>query len=241
MGKKLLFFALLFLGCSSSYKTVYFKSENSRECVICLHGLRSSSHVWKKLQKQLVVEGYNVLLINYPSSKFPIEKLAEEALVPAISRCRKKQNEKIHIVAHSLGSILARYYLQENDVAELGRVVMVSPPNNGSELVEKFHYVPGFRFINSPAGMQLGTDENGLIKSLEIPDYEFAVLTGSRSINWIESCFIPANDDGRVSIQSAKLKNMKEFKVIKTNHHFIPYKKETIQSIINFIKHGTFD
>lgn len=241
MAKKLFSLSLKIPGCSNSYRYKYFKSENARECVVCLHGLRSSSHVWKKLQKLLAAKGYNVLLVNYPSSKFPVEKLAKEAVGSAIFQCRKEKNKKIHFVAHSLGSVLVRYYLQENNLPELGRVVMLSPPNNGSELVDRFFNVPIFRSINGPAGMQLGADERGFVKNLEIPDYEFAVLAGSRSINWIESCFIPGRDDGRVSVESAKLENMRDFKIIKTNHHFIPFKKETIGLTVNFIKHGTFD
>jgi len=62
-------------------------------------------------------------------------------------------------VTHSLGGILVRQYLSTHTIKNLNRVVMLGPPNGGSEVVDKLANVPGFQFINGDAGMQLGTGE----------------------------------------------------------------------------------
>jgi triacylglycerol esterase/lipase EstA (alpha/beta hydrolase family) len=72
--------------------------------------------------------------------------LAEKAVTPAIKECQGETN--INFVTHSLGGILVRQYLSVHDIPNLKYVVMLGPPNKGSEIVDKLHNVPGFHFIN---------------------------------------------------------------------------------------------
>ncbi len=192
------------------------------------------------MEKALLAEGFNVCRVDYPSTKYSIEALADTALTEAVRQCRAAGGDTLCFVGHSLGSILIRYFLQQNDVESLGKVVMISPPNHGSELVNKLAWSKPFRKFNGPGGMQLGAGEYDFIQTLELPDYNFAVIMSARSINPFESMLIPGKDDGRVSIESAKLDGMRDFVLVNSNHHVVMKKDETIKQVISYLKTGQF-
>ncbi|MBN1515858.1 alpha/beta fold hydrolase [Candidatus Sumerlaeota bacterium] len=211
------------------------------EYVILLHGLARSKSTMKKMAKQLQREGYGVLNIQYPSRKKTVQELSAENLPDAIAACRDQGAKKIHFVTHSMGGILVRYYLHDHNVPELGRVVMLSPPNQGSELVDKLGWIFLFHWINGPAGQQLGTHADDLPQQLGPADFELGVITGDRSINWINSMLIPGKDDGKVSIQRAQLDGMRDFIVIHSSHPFIMKKSKAIRQTIAFLRNGCFE
>jgi len=133
---------------------------SSDEHVILLHGLARSSHSMKKMAKALEKAGYSTINVNYPSRKYTIEQLADNAILKALSAC--PNNVKIHFVTHSMGGILVRQFLSKNMIDNLGHVVMLGPPNKGSQLVDKLGNMLAFKLINGPAGRQLGTDQQSL-------------------------------------------------------------------------------
>ncbi len=140
-----------------------------------------------------------------------------------------------------MGAILVRYYVEHHEVPHLGRVVMLSPPNNGSEVVDKFKDSPIFRWINGPAGQQLGTGADSLPKTLGAPNYEVGIITGDKTINPILSLLIPGKDDGKVSVESAKLRGMKDFLVVHKTHPFIMNDKKVLEQVTAFLKNGAFN
>ena len=140
-----------------------------------------------------------------------------------------------------MGGILVRYYLGLNKMPNLGRVVMLSPPNQGSEVVDKLKDFPLFKWLNGPAGQQLGTDKDSLPNSIGPPDYEVGIITGDRSINPILSLLIPGEDDGKVSVKNAKLKGMKDFLVVHKSHPFIMNDENVLKQVTFFIENGVFD
>jgi hypothetical protein len=194
----------------------------------------------KKLEKSLSLQGYNVINLNYPSTKHPIEFLSEEILSEAIEQCQKRFPPRIHFVTHSLGGIIVRYYLSLHELSNLGRVVMLSPPNQGSELVDHLKKSFIYRKINGPAGQQLGTDKDSLPLNLGPVNFELGVITGKRSFNLLSSMIIPGPDDGSVSVERAKVAGMKDFLVLPHSHTFIVKSKDAIEQVIYFLKHGTF-
>ncbi|MDY6881316.1 MAG: alpha/beta fold hydrolase [Desulfatiglans sp.] len=208
--------------------------------IVLLHGLARSKQSMSRLEARLSAEGFRVLNIDYPSRSKGIQALAEETIKQAILCCRDKGAKKIHFVTHSMGGILVRCYLKQHDLPELGRVVMLSPPNGGSEVVDMFRDWSFFRWVNGPAGEELGTDQNSLPKKLGPVDFELGVITGDRSLNLLLSCIIPGPDDGKVSVRSAKVKGMKDFLVIHTSHPFIMQNLKVIEQTAHFLKQGKF-
>lgn len=123
---------------------------------------------------------------------------------------------------------------------KIGRVVMLSPPNHGSEVVDKLGELALFKFINGPAGLQLGTGHDSVPQSLGAPSFKAGIITGDRTINLILSLLIPGPDDGKVSIESAKLEGMAGFCVVPASHPFIMKDRLAIEQTLVFLARGAF-
>jgi len=122
----------------------------------------------------------------------------------------------------------------------LGRVVMLGPPNKGSEVVDRLKNVPGFKLINGPAGMQLGTQHDSVTNSLGGVDYPVGVIAGSSTVNPILSLMLPKPNDGKVSVESTKLEGMSDHIVVPVSHPFLMKNKDVIRQVKAFLNTGEF-
>ncbi len=210
------------------------------ECVVLLHGLGRVSDSMGELEKKLGPAGYSVANIHYPSRSHPVDVLAEDAVGRGLAQCRSTGAQAIHFITHSLGGILLRYYVREHGIEELGRVVMLGPPNQGSQIVDGLLAVPGFRFIGGPAGVTLGTGEGSIIESLGPVDFDLGVIAGSKNINPLEFLFIPGPSDGIVSVESTKVQGMNAHIVMPVTHTFMMRNNAVIEQAIHYLKTGAF-
>jgi pimeloyl-ACP methyl ester carboxylesterase len=192
----------------------------------------------KALEHRLLVENFIPINLGYPSRDYSIEILAEKSINPALERCPAEQ--EINFVTHSLGGILVRYYLSQHEIPRLNRVVMLGPPNQGSEVVDKLGGVPGFYFINGDAGMQLGTGKLSVPNKLGKANFDVGIVAGSRSINWFLSFLIPGADDGKVSIERTKLIGMNDHIEMPVTHPFMMKNDSVISQVIHYLKNGHF-
>ncbi|MBN1613849.1 MAG: alpha/beta fold hydrolase [Deltaproteobacteria bacterium] len=211
----------------------------NREQVVLLHGLARTSLSMEDLATILAREGYQVWNIDYPSRKYPIPELAK--IVREEVSLKTAGAESIHFITHSLGGIVLRYLQKHDPLPNIGRVVMLSPPNQGSEVVDVLRDTWPFEFINGPAGRQLGTDAKSTPRSLGRVNFETGVITGDRSINWINSLIIPGDDDGKVSVERARVEGMVDFHVVHVSHPFIMKDKNVIANCLHFLREGRFD
>jgi len=212
------------------------------DCVILLHGMARTAGSMNKMEQSLEDRGYAVANIDYPSRDHKIEILAPLAVELGLHECRSMGDFKaLHFVTHSLGGILVRYYLSEHEVGNLGRVVMLGPPNQGSHAADVMQDLPGFDWLNGPAGSQLGKGPDSIPLQLGPANFDLGVIAGDRSIDPITSAVLDNPDDGRVSVEDTKLEGMLDFRVVGTSHAFIMANTEVIGLVASFLDHGSFD
>jgi len=211
------------------------------ECVILLHGLARTSDSMRRLEQVLGEHHYVVANIDYPSREKKIEELAESAVRQGVDRCREKSAAPVNIVTHSLGGILVRQYLKVHELPGLRRVVMLGPPNGGSEVVDELRDIPVFEVFNGPAGSQLGTAPGDMPAQLGPVDFELGVIAGTESINPVLSSFLPDPDDGKVSVENTKVRGMCGFIALPVTHTFMMSDDEVIRQVLHFLENGRFD
>ena len=205
-----------------------------------LHGLARTSHSMARLGERLAADGFATVAVDYPSRHFPIETLAPMAMTPALEACRAGGARTVHAVTHSLGGILVRQYLAGHDVPELGRVVMLAPPNHGSEVADAYRGIFLYRWLNGPAGDQLGTGEDGVPGRLGPTEADVAVIAGTASINPILSLSLPNPDDGKVSVASARLEGMCAMLLVDASHPFVMKDEAVMEEVSAYLRTGRF-
>lgn len=210
------------------------------EHVILVHGLWRSSRSMEPMQEALERAGFAVVNVDYPSREGSIEGLSEEAIGSAIEQCVEAGATKVHFVTHSLGGILVRSYFARHPADIVGRVVMLGPPNQGSEAVDAFEELPMFDEILGPAARELGTDPDSTPNTLGKPPFPVGIIAGDRTFNILQSAIIPGPDDSKVSVERTKLEGMTDHIVVPASHPFIVRNPSAIRETIRFLAEGRF-
>jgi triacylglycerol lipase len=209
------------------------------ETVVLLHGAGRTRNSMGKIARHLAKLGYQIVNIGYPSRRYPVQGLAEY-IAYEIQTSGLTSTEKVHFVTHSLGGIIVRWYLRDNPLRNLGRVVMLAPPNKGIELADQLMDSWISKWIVGPVGEQLGTGETSLPLALGSVSYPVGVIAGNKSFNPIFSARIPGPDDGRIAVERTKIAGMTDFLVMPYCHSLIMFYRPVIEQVEYFLKVGDF-
>jgi pimeloyl-ACP methyl ester carboxylesterase len=206
--------------------------------VILLHGMAQSSLSMGPLAHDLKREGYRVRNIGYPTRPYDVAGLAKRYLQPVVEDLGAQQ--PIHLVTHSLGGILARWYLQDRELPEGSRIVMLAPPNHGSEVADFVRHWPIYRWIMGAVGQQLGTGPDSIVHQLRPITAEVGVIAGNHSLQPWFSWLLPGEDDGTVSVSSTRLQEMRDFLVVDASHTLVMFNGKVRRQVRHFLRHGRF-
>jgi triacylglycerol lipase len=215
------------------------------DTVVLLHGLgRGPASMWP-LAAALRQEGYRVINRSYPSQRGSVPELAECALGPVFGEDSGSAASpgRVHIVTHSLGGILVRRYLLDHGVpASFGRVVMLAPPNQGSEIVDALAGWKLYARVNGPAGLDLGTAPGHAPSRLGPlpPGVEAGVIAGDFSWNPLFSALIPGADDGKVAVARTHVAGETDHLVLPYSHTWLMNRAETRRQVLAFLRGGRF-
>ena len=243
MQKNRLFTFLLLLLALTSHHLARAAMADARneECVIVLHGLGRTEDSMARIEQTLIQRGYRVWNEPYPSREDDIETLAARHIPLGVEFCAEGNAGAIHFVTHSMGGILVRQYLQSKRLKRLGKIVMLAPPNHGSEVVDQLMDAALFQNVMGPAGQQLSTQPHSKPNTLKPIPGTIGVIAGAvTSDPWFSWMFTGPND-GKVSVESARLDEMTDFLVVEHGHTFIMNSSDVMAQVLFFLEHGRFD
>jgi len=207
--------------------------------VVLLHGIFRTNRSMKPVEKYFVKAGYQVINLSYPSLKKDIGGLAEH-LHETLKTYKIDPSKKIHFIGYSLGGLIVRAYLKKYRPDNLGRVVMLGTPNQGSQVADFVQKIFFYKYLYGPAGLQLGTDQAEFEHLFGPVDYDLGIIAGNRTIDPVLSMLLPGPNDGKVTVERTKLAGMKDHIVIPVSHTFMPNKEAVKQQALHFIEHGSF-
>ena len=208
-----------------------------KDIVILLHGLGRSTFAMGSLASKLEDAGFDVVRIGYRSLSQTPEQILEH-VSEQINECCVERSRTVHFVGHSLGGLVARAYLQREQFQNLGHVVLMGTPNQGSELVDRF-YNRWWIKILGPTARSLGTGPTSFPNSLKPPYYSVGVIAGI-SEGILNDKYLPGEDDGLVTVEATKLKGMSDFVIVETGHSAMRHNNEVAKQAISFMRYGKF-
>lgn len=206
------------------------------EMVFLLHGIGKGKYDMAPMARYLRRHGYAVVNWDYPSTKYKLTELAEKLA----EEVRRFKDYKIHFVTHSMGGIVVRTMLAQEQLPNLGRLVMIAPPSQGAELAQFFGGWPVYRFLLGPAGQELKPGDLGKCEAAGVPCCEFGIIAGgtgrTRGINPL----LPGDNDGTVTVESTKLDGCTDFAIVPYPHPVIQMMPRTAELTYQFLENGRF-
>lgn len=208
--------------------------EADGDAVILLHGLWRSVWAMEPMAKYLHEQGFHTINVPYPSFRKPIEDIT--SIVHNAIR-QHANGRTTHFVTHSLGGIITRQLLHDLPPTQTGRVVMIAPPNQGSEIIDWLSRFRPSKLALGPTGMQLGS---GKIQAPHLPEnIDLAVIMGKHSLFPFFRKLLDDENDGFVSVERGKIEGMNEFHIIDADHTFIATEPRVMEITRDFLCRGS--
>ncbi len=217
----------------------------SRHAVVLVHGWIRSKDSFDTMARSLEEAGFEVVPFGYPTTRGTLDAHADrlEQVLDGLSGI-----ERVSFVTHSLGGPVVRTLLarpapsaksQGDDWRqriEVGRLVMLFPPSQGSYLAEYWGDFRLFRTIGGEVGQELLPSR---AHEIPLPTCPFAIIAGGRGDGEGRNGRIPGDDDGTVAVSEARLPGADAFRVLDVGHTFGMSDPQVMDLTVGYLETGT--
>jgi hypothetical protein len=212
--------------------------------VVLLHGLGRTGLSMYALNSACKAAGHRTLAPSY-GFRTAVPAIVND-LQPQIAEFAAEiasdNGGPLHFITHSLGGLVVRALLNAARPANLGRVVMLAPPNAGSELVDTLERLGLDRIVLGPASRYLRTSRpESAEKRLGAVDFDLGIIAGDRAIDPILPRFLlPGANDGKVSVAATRIAGMRDHVVLPVQHTLMVADARVINQALLYLATGAF-
>jgi len=202
------------------------------EHVILLHGLWMRGFTLVALRHRLEQADFSVELFDY-ASVFRSPEISVDKLV---RRVQETQGQRVHLVGHSLGGLIALQALQRDPNLTRGRVVCLGSPLRGSALARGVARLPGGSLV---IGKSMEILRDG-IRRWE-GKQEVGVVAGRLPIGLgFAVGALSSPHDGTVSVAETELPGLTDHCVVPATHTGLLFSDEAAGQAIAFLRTAQF-
>ena len=188
-----------------------------------VHGFGARPTFMRRLASSLKRKNLETECWGYRSLRVPIEDIADQFAEHL--RSISDRFERVHLVTHSMGCIVARAALTKHSPNNLGRWVMLAPPNRGAYSADTWAWP--LRLIFPPV-KQLSTSADSFVNQLPQPsNIEFGVI--GASFDWI------------VRTKHTHLPGEQDHFMLPCIHSQLMFDRGAAKQIRHFLDHGRFE
>ena len=190
-------------------------------------------------ERALREAGYRTLNLDYPGRRLGLAALAAHVRGGVAALGGQALEGEVHFLTHSMGGLVARAMLAAERPARLGRVVMLGPPNNGSEIADLLSRFRLYHGVFGPAGAELTTTRSdALVRLLGQVNYPVGVIAGSRALDPLSWAILPKPNDGKVTVAHTRCEGMADHLTLPVNHASMVRDPAVLRAAIAFLRHG---
>jgi len=216
---------------------VIAKSSNR---IYILHGYAGPGFEMRTILKAVEKEGYDCTLFKYHSFVDDVDSVG----LDLIKRIQSDGADTISFVTHSMGALVVRSIYKHIDSLAgfpiIKRIVMIAPPNNGTQVADFYYKYRFFRYFLGPNIRNMTTDSIFGAVKYPIPTCEVGLITASFGGSKTLNVLLDADNDGLVAPKHSKLGVEKDSVYVKTWHVGLLFDKRVIRYVISFLKWGEF-
>lgn len=193
-----------------------------------------------RLERALRNVGFRTLNLDYPARRYDIEALALQ-IHAASTKFVDSLEGDLHFATHSMGGLVVRSLVAQRRPEKLGRVVMLGPPNQGSEIADLLVDTSFYRRAFGPAGRQLTTGHAERPRAPETPvDFPLGIIAGTRSLDPLCWAILPKPNDGKVSVARTRLPGMTDHLCVPASHALMMFNPTVVRAAVGFLQEGRF-
>jgi len=204
--------------------------------VLLLHGVLMNSVEMLYLKRRLEHAGFTVHNLFYPS----VRRDVAENTTALCKKISKLQVDQLHIIAHSMGGIMAMHLLTKcQALPTSGRVVMIGTPLNGSYVA---HRMQSWPLVNQLLRKSMAQGLDGNYPLPATMHREIGMIAGDNSTLGLGSLLggMPELSDGTVLVSETQHSLLKEHIVVHSTHSGMLFSRKVAELASRFLRTGQF-
>jgi pimeloyl-ACP methyl ester carboxylesterase len=203
------------------------------EHVILLHGVWMRGLTLLSLARRLRGAGFSVDVFDYASVFGDTAATCERLR----TRMREAKADRVHLVGHSLGGIVALEATRRARDLPRGHIVCLGPPLRGSSVARVLAGMPGGRWL-------LGANRNALVEGVArwSTRRPVGVVAGQLPFGLgVSIGALTAPHDGTVAVEETRLAGLADHCTVAATHTGLLFSSQVADLTVAFLREGRFE